>query len=96
MASIDDVTRLAALARIKVADDALPKLAAEFESILAYIGQIAELDTASVQKQQPAVRNVFREDGEPHASGAYTAALAEQFPERDGDSLKVKQIISHD
>lgn len=97
MASTDDVTRLAALARIKVADDALPQLAAEFESILAYIGQIAELDTASVQKQEkPAVRNVFREDGEPHASGLHTQKLAEQFPHRDGDALKVKQIISHD
>lgn len=96
MASRDDVKKLAALARISISDDALPKLAAEFESILAYVSQLDSLDVSGKKGAKPPVRNVFRADGEPHETGAYTEALAAQFPEREGDYLKVKQIISHD
>lgn len=96
MASVDEVKRLAALSRITVREDELAKLSKEFESILAYIGQIEKLQVDPSAKKLPRVHNVFREDGEPHPSGAYTAELAAQFPEREGDSLKVKQIISND
>lgn len=96
MASPDEVKKLAALARIEVSDEALPKLASEFESILAYIGQIETLDVKAGKDERPPVRNVFREDGEPHAAGIHTEKLARQFPEREGNLLKVKQIISHD
>lgn len=96
MASVDDVKKLAALARLAIPDEALPKLAAEFESILAYVGQLDSLDVSQKKDRKPAVRNVFREDGEPHESGMHTAAIAAQFPEREDDYLKVKQIISHD
>lgn len=96
MASADDVKKLAALARLSISDEALPKLAKEFESILAYVSQLDSLDVAGKKNERPPVRNVFRADGEPHETGKYTEALASQFPERDGDYLKVKQIISHD
>lgn len=96
MATPDDVTRLAALARISVPENELAPFAAEFERILAYIGQIDALTIPEGARALPARRNVFREDGEPHASGMYTESLAEQFPRREGDYLAVKQIISHD
>lgn len=96
MASADDVKKLAALARIRVSDEELPKLAKEFESILAYVGQLENLSVTSAPDIRPSLRNVMREDGEPHETGIHTENLAAQFPERDGDYLKVKQIISHD
>lgn len=96
MASADDVKKLAALARISISEEALPKLAAEFESILAYVGQLDSLDVSGKKDTKPPVRNVFRADGEPHETGVHTAVITAQFPDRDGDYLKVKQIISHD
>lgn len=96
MASIDDVQKLAALARLSVSDAELPTLASEFESILAYVSQLETLDVSGKKDERPPVRNVFRDDGEPHATGKYTEALAAQFPERERDYLKVKQIIQHD
>jgi aspartyl/glutamyl-tRNA(Asn/Gln) amidotransferase C subunit len=96
MASTDEVKKLAALARIEVAEAQLPKLAQEFESILAYIGQIEALKVVPGIKTLPRVRNVFREDKEPHEKGKYTKALVAQFPDQEGNTLKVKQIISHD
>ncbi len=95
MTSEDEVRKLAALARIAVPDEELATFVKEFESILAYVGQIEQL-TVSADQTAPPVRNVLREDGVPHESGIYTHALAEQFPARADDALSVKQIISHD
>ncbi len=96
MASPDDVKRLAALARLSISDTELEKFSKEFEGILKYIGQIDQLAVSKESKAVPSVRNVFRVDGEPHEGGLFTEALAAQFPKRSGNSLSVKQIISHD
>ncbi len=97
MERTDEVKRLAALARIHVGDAELKKFAGEFDAILAYVGQLEEIDLSrSAGVKAPPLRNVMRGDGEPHAPGMYTEKLAAQFPAREGDALAVKQIISHD
>lgn len=96
MATTEEVKKLAALARIRVGDAELEKFTSEFDAILAYIGQLEKLELPKGGMEKPALRNVMREDAEPHASGAYTEKIAEQFPAREGDALLVKQIISHD
>ena len=49
--SIDTETaaRVAKLARIRVEDDALPALAAEFNTILGFIEQLSEVDVDGVE-----------------------------------------------
>ncbi|MGE4325039.1 MAG: Asp-tRNA(Asn)/Glu-tRNA(Gln) amidotransferase subunit GatC [Pseudodonghicola sp.] len=49
--SIDESTaaRVAKLARIRVEEDALPALAAEFNTILGFIEQLNEVDVAGVE-----------------------------------------------
>lgn len=97
MASTDDVQKLAALARIDIPEEKLATFAREFDGILAYVGKLDELTLAgSDERVIPVVHNVMREDGEPHEKGAYTAKLVEQFPQKEANSLSVKQIISHD
>jgi aspartyl/glutamyl-tRNA(Asn/Gln) amidotransferase C subunit len=97
MASADDVIKLAALARIAVDDASLEKFAKEFDTILAYVGQLESLVIPhGVKNMKPAVRNVLREDTAPHASGEYTEKLVKQFPAHEGNRLKVKQIIQND
>ena len=96
MASTDDVKKLAALARIELKDAELEKFANEFEGVLAYVGQIESLKTGRTGKEAPPIRNVFREDGEPHEKGAYTKKIVEQFPDKQGDALKVAQVISYE
>ena len=95
MATAEDVKKLAALARISVSEEVLPKFAAEFDAILGYVSQLEKLEIQAGKPLLP-YTNVFREDGKPHESGAFTEKLAEQFPTREGDYLSVKQIISHD
>lgn len=97
MATVEDVKKLAALARINIADADLEKFTSEFDAILAYIGQLESLEISSdPTKEKPALRNVMRMDGEPHVAGKYTEKIAAQFPAREGDALVVKQIISHE
>lgn len=92
----EDVARLAALARIDIPEADRARFAAEFESVLSYVSRLNELTLQGAARTLPAVRNVLREDGEPNVPGTYTEVLARAFPERDGDYLSVKQIISHD
>jgi aspartyl/glutamyl-tRNA(Asn/Gln) amidotransferase C subunit len=95
-ATPEDVARLAALARINIPEADLPAIAAEFDSILAYIGQLDELSLDQDNKTGAAVANAFRIDGTPHEKGAWTEAIVAQFPRHEGDALSVKQIIAHD
>ena len=94
MATTEDVQKLAALARISVSDEALPKFAAEFDAILGYVSKLSELTIEQGKSLLP-YTNIFRADGEPHEKGIYTEKIAEQFPAREGNLLSVKQIISH-
>ena len=95
MATTEEVKKLAALARIRVGDDELEKFTSEFDAILKYVGQLEKLEIRNDGDEKPMLRNVMREDGEPHAGGTYTEKLAEQFPQREGDALSVKQILTH-
>ena len=95
MATKEEVEKLAALARIHVPQETLDKFVAEFDAVLGYVSQLEELTVEKGTANLPYV-NVFREDGEPHEPGTWTEALVAQFPARDGNSLSVKQIISHD
>ena len=97
MATVKDVEKLAALARIHVEGAELEKFTREFDAILAYVGQLEKLEVPKdFENERPPVRNVMREDEYPHEPGIYTAKIAEQFPAREGDALMVKQIISHE
>ncbi|MFA6408058.1 MAG: hypothetical protein WCW36_01100 [Candidatus Paceibacterota bacterium] len=97
MATTGDVQKLAALARIKIDDADLAKFTSEFDSILAYVGQLEALEIPTdASEWKPALRNVMRPDGEPHAAGAYTEKLVAQFPSSENNALVVKQIITHE
>lgn len=96
-ATAEDVARLAALARIAIPEESLAGFAAEFDAVLAYVSKLDELTLpAAGDRELPAVHNVFRADGEARAGGTYTEAIVGQFPQKNGNSLSVKQIISHD
>lgn len=97
MASREEVKKLAELSRLDIPDADVEAFGAEFGSILDYVGELESL-TLNMHETPEAgiIRNVFREDAHPHESGKYTERIVEAFPEKEGNSLKVKQILSHD
>ena len=96
-AKVEDVKRLAALSRVSVPEADLARFATEFDAILGYVGKLDEL-TLPDMKEIPLspVRNVLREDSAPDETGQWTEKLVAQFPQKEGNLLSVKQIISHD
>jgi len=95
MATVEEVKKLAALARIRVSEEDLERFTSEFDAIVDYIGQLETLDVSGQREEKPPLRNVMRDDGEPHAAVEYTEKLVAQFRAREGDALVVKQVISH-
>ncbi|MDP2655723.1 MAG: Asp-tRNA(Asn)/Glu-tRNA(Gln) amidotransferase subunit GatC [bacterium] len=97
METVEEVKKLAALSRIRIDGAELEKFAGEFDSILAYVGQLEKLNfpRGDTLRHKPALRNVMRADGDPHATGEYTGKLVAQFPANEKNALSVKQIITH-
>lgn len=91
----EKVLDLAKLARIGITEMEAERLAGEFDAILGYVGEVQkitnnqQLTTDNVH----ALKNVIREDGEPHVSGIYTEKILSQAPGREGSYLKVKKIL---
>jgi len=90
-----DVRALAVLAHIEVRGAELEKLEQEIPNILAFVETIQKADI-SADTPAPELRNVMRDDGEPHESGMYTERLLAQAPARKGDRIAVKQVISRE
>lgn len=70
------------------------------ESILGYVDQIKKATVeglpaqAGVLPEVGDIRNVMREDTDPHESGAYTDKILAQAPGTQDGFLKVKKILS--
>lgn len=89
---LDDIKRLADMARVDMGEDELSKMAHDFEPILAYVGQVAEV-TQSDTKPEYLLHNVMREDIVTNPAGTYTDKIVEQMPDFQDGFLKVKQIL---
>lgn len=94
MISVSDIEKLAELARIRVPDAEKEALIKEIDAILAYVEQVRQ---AAGDKEKSdelgAVRNVLREDAEPHESGIFTEAILREAPSRQDNYIKVKKIL---
>ena len=90
---IKDIEKLAKLARIELTDAEKESFAKDLDSILKYVDQIKEVATEDKPAEVGPVYNVMRDDINPYESGVYAEKLRAQFPDREGDFLKVKQIL---
>lgn len=88
-----DIKALAKLARLEVSDAELHKLEAELPHILSFVETIQSVATDSAIADD-SVRNIMREDSDPHERGAFSEALLEGAPARSGDYVAVKQVLS--
>ena len=89
---LDDIKKLAGMARVDMTDEELAPMASEFDPILAYVGQVQEV-VLSDTKVSYILENVMREDIVTNPAGTYTDAIIEQMPDSQDGFLKVKQIL---
>lgn len=90
---IDQVRKVARLARLDLSDADLPVLAQQLTAILGYMDQLTELDTESVAPlaHPLPVQNVFRPD-ELRPSLPVAEALR-NAPARSGDFFAVPAVL---
>ncbi len=89
-----DITKLAELALIAVPEAELDMLASEISAILGYVSEVQSLAADQGTPQVPTLRNVLRDDVVTNAPRAYTEEILSQAPDRDGEYLRVKKILS--
>jgi aspartyl-tRNA(Asn)/glutamyl-tRNA(Gln) amidotransferase subunit C len=91
--SIDDVAKVALLARLRVSPDELLMFTGQLNSIMDYVAQLQELDTSDVEPLAHGVevRNVFRDDVRGPALPR-EAALT-NAPKRNQESFLVPAVL---
>ena len=91
--SLDDVKKVAALARLELPGDDLARMQQQLSAILDYVDQLQQLDTEGVEPlaHPLPVQNVFRED-EPAPSLPVDEALR-NAPNRAGDYFAVPAVF---
>lgn len=88
-----DIEALAKLARVNLTEDEKTSFAQDMGSILAYVDRIREVATEDRPAEIGQVHNVFRDDVPKEYDVKQVENIKNQFPDRDGDYLKVKSIL---
>ena len=90
----DKVMALSRLARVEISEEEAENLSNEFEGILSYVSQVKEVsENKTMDSEMVELRNILREDSNPHVSGIYTESILNEAPSREGQYIKVKKIL---
>ncbi len=88
-----DIRALASLSRLEVSDDEFAGLEKDVSSILSFVEEVQRAP-AALEEVVPSVRNVMRNDANPHESGIYTEDVLRAAPKVIDKRIVVKQVIS--
>ncbi len=91
----EEIEHLGKLARIALTEEEKERYATELSAILDYVEQLQEVDTTDVEptSQVTGLEDVYREDVVAPQSEEVVKKIIEQFPEREGDLLKVPGVF---
>lgn len=91
--SRDDVSKVAALARLALSEDELEQMTRELSTIVGFVSLLAELDTSAIEPlaHPLGTTNVFRDDV-PAASLPVELAIA-TAPKQDGECFLVPAVL---
>jgi len=96
---LEDIKKLADLARIDISEEEMTGLAKDFDAILAYVGQVQEVSKLGKNEalhENPSnyfLQNVMREDVATNKAGEFTEKILANAPDTQDGYLKVKQIM---
>jgi len=94
--TLDDVQKVARLARLALDDATLQRLTGELEAILGSVEKISQADVSGVEPMAHALplHNVFRED--IVTPSLPLEKVLQNAPESDGPFFKVPKILGAD
>lgn len=90
---LTDVEHLAGLARLAISDSEKEALKNDLEGILSFVSQIKEVTGEAPVPEAGELRNVMRDDADPHEASIFAENLLAAAPMREGDRVAVKKIL---
>lgn len=96
---LEDIKKLADLARIYMSEEEMIEIAKDFDPILAYVGQVQNAlksnknTSEGKEPEDHTLYNVMREDVPTNNRNEYTDKILSEMPETQDGFLKVKQIL---
>jgi aspartyl-tRNA(Asn)/glutamyl-tRNA(Gln) amidotransferase subunit C len=93
--SVDEKTvkRVARLARLKVQDQDVPRLAGELNAILGFIEQLNEVDVAHVEPMTSVVSMKMKMRKDEVTDGHYPEKIVANAPAKDDDFFMVPKVV---
>jgi len=91
--TVEEVRRVATLCRLGLSETEAAKLASELEAILAYVEQLRELDTSTVEGTSHAVPIVCPTREDRWRPSGIEDRLLQRAPVREDRFLRVPKII---
>jgi aspartyl-tRNA(Asn)/glutamyl-tRNA(Gln) amidotransferase subunit C len=93
--SVDGATvkRIARLARIKVEDEDVPRLAGELNSILHWIEQLNEVDVSNVEPMTSVVAMKMKKRQDAVTDGHYPTDIVRNAPVSEDDFFVVPKVV---
>jgi aspartyl-tRNA(Asn)/glutamyl-tRNA(Gln) amidotransferase subunit C len=93
--SVDQATvkRIARLARIKVKEEDVPKLAGELNSILHWIEQLNEVDVTNVEPLTSVVAMKMKKRKDEVTDGGYPGDIVKNAPAHDDSFFMVPKVV---
>ena len=86
--------KLAALSRLALNEEEKKDLWKDIDGILNYVSEIQKVSsTPDIGKRVGMLKNVMREDGDPHPGGLFTKEILAEAPRREGNYISVKKIL---
>lgn len=90
---IQNIKRLAEMARLDMTEEEMAGIAHDFEGILAYVDQVKQATGMAEDDVKFSFVNVVREDEVQNTPGFYTDKIVAEFPASLDGYLKVKQVL---
>lgn len=90
---LEDIKKLAEIARIDIEEGELLELARDFENILGYVSHINEAGVDYDDTLDANLKNIYREDEITNSGGEFTKDIINEMPDSEGDFLRVKKIL---
>ncbi|MDP2684014.1 MAG: Asp-tRNA(Asn)/Glu-tRNA(Gln) amidotransferase subunit GatC [bacterium] len=96
--SKEEIEAIAELARLELSDKEKELYAKQLSVVFDYVDILQEVDTADVVEtcQVTGLEDVFRVDAVAECESETRKKLIEQFPDRVGDLLRVKQVFDNE
>lgn len=93
--SVDQATvkRVARLARLKVKDEELPRLAEELNSILRWIEQLNEVDVSGVEPMTSVVSVNLKMRKDEVTDGHYPSKIVANAPAQEDSFFMVPKVV---